>query len=200
MIKQLSYFLVGLGLLIVFFSTSKSFTYSAGSPSGYTGSPGDNLSTCVSCHGVNTPENLLPYSLSLISDIGEYYIPGHLYNFTIDVSGVGIDKFGFQTCFENEEGQKVGEIILADSIQTQLISSGNYITHTSNGVNGLSSKSWSFYWKAPLAVQGEISVYTSVLLSGNSIVGIDDYVMSTSQSFPAPVSYTHLTLPTILRV
>ena len=63
----------------------------------------------------------MPYSMSLISDIDEYYIPGHLYNFTIDVSGSGIDKFGFQTCFENEEGQKVGEIIIADSIQTQLI-------------------------------------------------------------------------------
>ena len=129
----------------------------------------------------------MPYSLSLISDIGEYYIPGHLYNFTIDVSGSGIDKFGFQTCFENEEGQKVGEIILADSIQTQLISSGNYITHTSNGVDGIGSKSWNFYWKAPLTVQGEISVYTSVLLSGNSIVGIDDHVLSTSQSFPASI-------------
>ena len=187
MFKQLSYFLVGFGLLIVFFSTSNSFTYSAGSPSGYTGSPGDNLTTCVSCHGINTSPSQMPYYLSLTSDIGEYYLPGHLYNFTIDVSGSGINKFGFQTCFENEEGQKVGEIIIADSIQTQLISSGNYITHTSNGLDGQGSKSWDFYWRAPLTVQGEISVYTSVLLSGNSIVGIDDYVLSTSQSFPAPI-------------
>ena len=99
--------------MIFFFCASNSFTYSAGSPSGYTGSPGDNLSTCVSCHGVNTSQSLMPYSMSLISDIDEYYIPGHLYNFTIDVSGSGIDKFGFQTCFENEEGQKVGEIIIS---------------------------------------------------------------------------------------
>ncbi|GIR11534.1 MAG: hypothetical protein CM15mP23_01090 [Cryomorphaceae bacterium] len=167
--------------------SQNSLTYSAGSPSGYTGSPGDNLNTCVSCHGVNSSQSLMPHSLSLISDIGEYYIPGHLYNFSIDVSGSGIDKFGFQTCFENEEGQKVGEIILADSIQTQLLSSGNYITHTSNGLDGFGSKSWSFYWRAPLTVQGEISVYTSVLLSGNSIVGIDDHVLSTSQSFAAPI-------------
>ena len=187
MLKQLSYLILGLGLLFVFFSTSNSFTYSSGSPSGYTGSPGDNLSTCVSCHGVNTTQNLMPYSLNLISDIGEYYIPGHLYNFTIDVSGAGIDKFGFQTCFENEEGQKVGEIILADSIQTQLISSGNYITHTSNGVDGIDSKSWSFYWEAPQTIQGEISVYTSVLISGNSIVGVNDHVLSNSTSFLAPV-------------
>ena len=92
--------------MIFFFSASNSFTYSAGSPSGYTGSPGDNLSTCVSCHGVNSPSNLMPCSLSLISDIDEYYQPGHLYNFTINVSGYGINKFGFQTCFEDAEGQK----------------------------------------------------------------------------------------------
>ena len=187
MIKQLSYLFLSFGLLIVFFSTSNSLTNSAGAPSGYTGSPGDNLSTCVSCHGVNTTQNLMPYSLNLISDIDEYYMPGHLYNFTIDVSGVGIDKFGFQTCFENEEGQKVGEIILADSIQTQLISNGNYITHTSNGVDGIDSKSWSFYWQAPQNIPGEISVYTSCLISGNSIVGVNDHVLSTSKSFLAPV-------------
>ena len=186
-IKQLLYFLLGSVLLIIFFSPSISFTYSAGSPSGYTGSPGDNLSTCASCHGLNTSQTSMPYSLSLISDIDEYYIPGHLYNFTINISGPGVNKFGFQTCFENEEGEKVGEIILADSIQTQLISNENYITHTSNGVDGFGSKSWSFYWRAPINVQGEISVYTSVLLSGNSIVGIDDYVMSSHQSFPPPV-------------
>ena len=174
-------------LIIFFFSAPNSLTYSAGSPSGYTGSPGDNLNTCVSCHGVNSSNSLIPHSLSLISDIGEYYLPGHLYNFTIDVLGSEIDKFGFQTCFENEEGQKVGEIILADSIQTQLISSGNYITHTSNGMEGFGSKSWSFYWRAPSTVQGEISIYTSVLLSGNSIVGTDDRVLSTSQSFEAPI-------------
>ena len=187
MFKYLSYFLVIFGLLIIFFSNPNIFTYSAGSPSGHTGSPGDNLSTCVSCHGVNTPNSPMPYSLSLISDIDEYYIPGQLYNFTIEVSGTGIDKFGFQTCFENEEGQKVGEIILADSIQTQLISSGNYLTHTSNGVDGIGSKIWDFYWTAPLTVQGEITVYTSVLLSGNSIVGIDDHVLSVSQSFPVSI-------------
>ena len=178
--------MLGFGLLIVFISTSNSSSHSAGSLPGYTGSPGDDLNTCVSCHGVNSTESLMPYSLSLFSDIGEYYIPGDLYYFTIDVSGAGIDEFGFQTCFENEEGEKVGEIILADSIQTQLISSGNYITHTSYGVNGLNSKSWNFYWKAPLTVQGQISVYTSVLLSSNIVDGIDDYVLSTSQSFLEP--------------
>ena len=59
MLKQLSYFLTVLGLMIVFFSTSNTFTYSAGSPSGFTGSPGDNLSTCVSCHAVNINESLI---------------------------------------------------------------------------------------------------------------------------------------------
>ena len=106
----------------------------------------------------------MPYSLmSLISNIGEYYIPGHLYNFTIDVSGSGIDKFGFQTCFENEEGQKVGEIIIADSIQTQLISSGNYITHTSNGMMVIGSKSWDFLLEGNCS-RRNISLYISIIV------------------------------------
>ena len=63
--------------MIVFFSTSKSFTYSAGSPSGYSGSPGDDFKSCVSCHGVSSTEDLLPYSVSITTDIGEYYVPGN---------------------------------------------------------------------------------------------------------------------------
>ena len=187
LIKQLSYFFLSLGLLILFFSTSNSLTNSSGSPSGFTGSPGDDLQSCTSCHGISSTQTPLPYSLSINTDIVEYYVPGDMYHITIDVLGPGIDKFGFQTCFENEEGEKVGEIILSDSLQTQLISSGNYITHTSNGVDGLGFKSWDFYWEAPINVQGEISVYTSVLLSGNNIVGVDDYVLSTSQSFSQPI-------------
>ena len=99
--------------MILFFSTSNSLTHSAGSPSGFTGSPGDNLKSCTSCHGVSSSETPLPYSLSITTDIVDYYVPGDMYHITIDVSGPGIDKFGFQACFENEEGEKVGEIILA---------------------------------------------------------------------------------------
>ena len=187
MIKQLTYLFLSLSLLILFFSTSTSLSHSAGSPSGFTGSLGDDFKSCTSCHGVSSSETPLAYSLSITTDIVEYYVPGDMYHITIDVSGPGIDKFGFLTCFENEEGEKVGEIILTDSIQTQVISSGNYITHTSNGVEGLGFKSWGFYWEAPLTVQGEISVYTSVLLSGNNIVGLDDYVLSTSESFFEPI-------------
>lgn len=175
---------MGFCLLMVLFSTSNSLTFSDGSPAGYTGSPGDDLNTCVLCHSVSPSASISPYSYSLTTDINEYYIPGNLYHIIIDVLGPGIDKFGFQTCFENEEGQKVGEIILADSIQTKLISNGNYITHTSNGIDrsGLGSKSWDFYWRAPLTVQGKISVYSSVLLSGDSIM-----VLSESESFSEPI-------------
>ena len=169
---------------MVLFSTSNSLTFSDGSQAGYTGSPGDDLNTCVLCHSVSPSASITPYSYSLTTDIDEYYIPGNLYHIIVDVLGPGIDKFGFQTCFENEEGQKVGEIILADSIQTKLISNGNYITHTSNGIDGsgLGSKSWDFYWRAPLTVQGKISVYSSVLLSGDSIM-----VLSESESFSEPI-------------
>ena len=169
------------------FSNSNSFTNSGGAPAGYTGSPGDEQMTCMSCHGANTLSLVTPATLIINSDIEEFYVPDELSYFTISVTGVGVQQFGFQACFENEQGEKVGEIILVDPIQTQVIASGDYITHTSSGTTGMGAKTWGFYWKAPLTLQGEITLHTSVLLSNNNGVNIDDHVLFTSQSYSEPI-------------
>mgnify|MGYP001222050217 CR=1 FL=1 len=182
MSKQITYILFSFVLLVLFFRASSSLSHSDGAPAGYSGSPGDNNTTCMSCHGPNLQQFETPYSLTLDSDIYEYYVPNELYYFSLNVNAIGFDKFGFQLCFENEQGEKVGQLLLVDSIQTQLISDARYITHTNNGVNSIDAKSWDFYWRAPIDLDGDISVYASVLISNNSIVGLDDYVLSTGSA------------------
>ena len=85
--KQLTYLFLSFGLLIVFFSNSNSFTNSGGAPEGYTGSPGDGQMTCMSCHGSNTLSLVSPPTLSISSDIVEYYVPDELSYFTISATG-----------------------------------------------------------------------------------------------------------------
>ena len=101
--------------------------------------------TCLACHVPSSVEDI-EASIEVNSDIGEYYIPGELFYFSINVIAEGFYDFGFQACFENAQGEKVGEILLFDSLQTHLISDGEYITHMPYGTSGVGSKLWGFYW------------------------------------------------------
>lgn len=177
---------MSLGLLIILFNSPYSYTNSSGAPAGHTGSGGDGQMTCLSCHGTNSLSFAISPSLDISSGIEEYYVPGELTYFTISVTGVGVEEFGFQACFENEQDEKVGEIILVDSAQTQLLSGGTYITHTAFGTTGIGAKTWGFYWQAPPTLEGEITLHVSALLSNNNGVNTGDKVLFTSQSYAQP--------------
>lgn len=179
-----SYFILSLIFLSLFsINSTQVYTNSNGAPEGYSGSVGNELNTCISCHNINPMGNSPSQNLTINSTIEEYYIPGQTYYFTISVTGTGVNEFGFQACIENSMGDKMGTLTLVDPSQTQLISSGDYITHTASGTTGLGAKTWGFYWQAPTSMQDEVIVYVSALLSNNNGQTTGDKVLSTSQSY-----------------
>ena len=182
--KQTIYFFFSLTLICaIVFSANNASTNSNGAPQGHSGSIGDGQSTCSSCHNVNVLGFSPTHSLTINSSIEEYYIPGSTFYFTVSAMGAGIDEFGFQACFENDEGDKVGEIILADPSQTQILSGGDYITHTASGTTGLGAKTWGFYWAVPIGLEGNATLFVSALLSNNNGQNTGDKVLSTSETF-----------------
>jgi hypothetical protein len=146
-------------------------TYSnpTGAPSGVSGSPGDGNQTCAQsgCHSGSTA-SVRPGMI--ISDIpAEGYIPGQTYTITITIEQAGISRWGFQASAQDPAGAKIGSMVLTNTVQTRLTSSGKYITHTTSGTGGSTgSKTWTFDWIAPNAGTGNFSFYASVMAANNN--------------------------------
>jgi hypothetical protein len=167
------------------FSASESFTNSNGAPAGHSGSVGDASQTCNSCHTPSTSEDLEP-SVYITSGI-DYYVPGQIYYIAVSATEASTNEFGFQACVENDEGEKVGELILLQPSQTKLISNGDYITHTSSGTTGFGEKSWMFSWKAPMQLHGDITLHVSTLFSNNNGGNSGDHVIYSSETYAEPI-------------
>ena len=185
--KRITYLFLSV-LLIVIFSASESFTNSNGAPAGYSGGIGDGQQTCTSCHAVAvvTPVSTLEPSVFITSGI-DYYVPNEVYYIAVTASESSINEFGFQACVENSDGEKVGELLLSDPLQTKLISNGDYITHTGSGTTGFGDKTWIFSWKAPAQLQGEITLHVSTLFSNDDGSNSGDQVVYAYQTFFEPI-------------
>ena len=183
-----THLLSSLCLLIVFFGVPESYTNSTGAPAGSSGSFSDGQTSCQSCHTVSMDSFSLESLVSISTDLegNDYYNLGQSYYFAITASSLGIYEFGFQACFENELGEKVGSLVLADDIETQLLESGNYITHTILGSNASGVKTWIFNWIAPLTQKGAVTLHASVLFSDNNGTITGDQVIYTFQTFDEP--------------
>ena len=68
--------------------------------------------------------------------------------------------FGFQATPQNSSGTKIGTLVNTGA-STQIVSSNKYITHTSSGITGSGSKSWSFNWIAPATGTGTATIYAA---------------------------------------
>lgn len=127
-----------------------------GAEPGYTGSPGDSLKNCTFCHGGSTTE----VDGWITSDIpATGYKPGETYTITTTNTEVEGTRFGFQISPQNFQGDLLGTLVLSDTVQTQLVGSGKYITYTANGVEGNGSKTWSFKWIAPKKGTRNVTFY-----------------------------------------
>ena len=126
-------------------------SHTLGSPAGVSGSPGDGYKTCAKagCH----PGFAIPASDWITSNIDPTgYIPGNTYTITASASRDSINEFGFEVSPQDEQGNILGEIVVTDATETQLLLDG-WITHRLGGLAGTNnSKSWSFDWKAPVGV------------------------------------------------
>lgn len=127
-----------------------------GTEPGHTGSPGDSLKNCTICHG-GTTTNVNGWITSDIPTEG--YEPGEKYAIKATNTYLGHTRFGFQVSPQDIKGNLLGTLIATDTVATQLVGNGKYITYRTGGVDGQDSRSWDFEWIAPADTINEVVFY-----------------------------------------
>ena len=127
-----------------------------GTEPGHTGSPGDSLKNCTICHG-GTTTNVNGWIVSDIPSAG--YEPGKKYAIKATNTYLGHTRFGFQVSPQDIKGNLLGTLIATDTVATQLVGNGKYITYRTGGVDGQDSRSWDFEWIAPADTINEVVFY-----------------------------------------
>lgn len=157
--KTIPMFIVLLALFLILqsFVPHKEILKKDGAAPGYTGSPGDSLKNCTSCHG-GTAITEADWITSNIPSNG--YQPGKTYTITATNKESGATRFGFEVSPQNIKGDLLGKIVVTDSVRTKFVGDGNkYITYTANGIEGVNQMSWTFDWIAPSAGTGDVVFY-----------------------------------------
>ena len=184
-----SFWVLACILCIVFYTPEVAHSNQSGAPIGKTGSPGDNGSTCASCHGGSISPGISDVFIISSVNTPVEYISGEVYSFTANING-GSGIFGFELVVEDVFGNSIGEIILSDPVNTQLIDGGNYITHTTAGSNGWISTpdgpgvymNWNFDWLAPSDFEGVVTFYAAGNISNGNEGASGDVILTNSLS------------------
>lgn len=148
----------------------------SGAPSGKTGGPGDS-GNCTSCHSgsATTQTGLITSNIPTSG-----YVPGATYTITASIAVANISKFGFEVSAQTPSGTKVGTLVITNSLETQLVGTGKYVTHKTAGTSGSGSKTWSFDWIAPAAGTGQVTFYGAFNASNaNNASSGDQIILST---------------------
>ncbi len=149
-------FLLGAGsIVLVSFKQFKVMKKDGAAP-GYTGSPGDSLKNCTSCHGGNAVK-VNGWITSNIPSTG--YVPGQTYTITTTNTEAEGTRFGFEISPQDLSGKLLGKMVITDTVQTKLVGTDKYITYTANGVDGSGKKTWTFDWVAPASGSGDVTFY-----------------------------------------
>lgn len=221
MTKKILFSIAFIIVCISLFQTSDhhSYSFTSGSPGGYTNSLGDGTKTCRTCHGPGAAAPLINNIIT--TDIpASGYLSGVTYNITITFSEVGRSKFGFEATSENAANQKKGTFINSTTQTRTLGTTAPRITHTNSGTSAVGgNKTWTFQWKAPLTGSGAITFYASLNAtnsnnnddSGDNVYttklvvnedptsGLAEYISSLNSKisiFPNPVGdILHLDIP-----
>lgn len=163
-------FLLSIAILtsIAFLSYEKpqyAHTNQAGAPIGKTGSPGDGGQTCTGCHSPNMPQAGDFLSINDFEGT-EVYEAGETYTFEVIADAESSMIFGFEATVEDELGNKIGELLVGDVNTTQLINSGNHITHTMGGTFSEDLMMfWEFSWTAPEDFSGIATIYAAAIIA-----------------------------------
>ena len=158
--KKFKPFLIPI-LILVAFLTMSHIVRSTGSPGGKTGSPGDGSNTCTQCHGGGKATDIAGWITSDIPEAG--YRPGNQYTITVKGQRTGAAAYGFELTAEKSNRAKTGGFATGGSNQVQLLSGGNAVTQTNQGLTPSGGqKSWSVQWTAPAKGTGDVTFYAAV--------------------------------------
>ena len=180
-------------ILVICFSLvfypKKTTSFGNGSPGGKTGSLGDGLESCSSCHYAGEGQNA-----SISSNIpASGYIPGETYTINLSINQNNISKFGFEITAENQQGDKKGIFLITNTSETKTTNNNTAVTHTASGVNGINNeKNWSFDWVAPgfAASDGEVIFYSSLIAANGDGQNTGDTKHSASLTVQESTSNT----------
>lgn len=165
-------------LLLIPVSAFVLLSFSSGRDSSFSGSPGDGGNNCTACHSGTASNSNLVITTNIPST---GYAFNTIYDITIKNSNGNV-RNGFQvTAEKNNDNGKVGTFVSTNS-QTQVVNSGQRITHTSSGNN---QDSWSFRWTSPSTDVGKITFYGASVSGNGSGSGGDQVYLGSSQSLPS---------------
>ena len=154
----------GLGFFILSSYSGEGVKYPAGSPGGYTGSPGD-AKHCVQCHGGSSAP-VVGWITANIPASG--YVAGTTYTITVTLTGSG--KKGFEVSPQTLTGALVGTLTAGSG--THLVNGNKAVTHSSSSSTTPYTKTFS--WIAPAAGTGPVTFY------GAFVVGKSNTKLSTT--------------------
>ena len=172
-----SFWVLACILCIVFYTPEAAHSNQSGAPNGKTGSPGDNGSTCYSCHSGPSASGSDEIDISFDSGNMEV-INNEVYPLSVSLYSDDQSVFGFQMVAEDDNGNSIGEFIITNFITTQV--SGNYLTHTNNGTFFDEDAVWESSWLAPIGFEGTVTFYVAGLISNQSGTNSGDKLMTTS--------------------
>jgi hypothetical protein len=152
---------------------------SSGAPIGTTGAHGELTCGKVGCHtGVNQSDNINTglgiLKIESLQDISNYKA-GEIYEISVTLDEVDVERFGFSLTVLDDNFNKVGELIVIDSIRTQVFkgvrqfAGREYITYRNIGTLPYSKGKgwWTFKWKAPDVYVGKITFYAAGVSANN---------------------------------
>ena len=125
---------------------------------GYSGAAGDD--DCTSCHGDADPNSGGMQDVTF--SVAEY-MPGEDVDISVNVSGGGHEKFGFEMVVIDSTGDSVGNfsITVGDTNLSTGSDTYDYIMSNSND-DGSDSLSWEFAW-SPSDYHGDVTFYVASL-------------------------------------
>ena len=177
-----SFWVLSCILCIVFYTPEYAHSNASGAPTGKSGSPGDNWSTCNSCHTGGTQSDFDFFEIVSV-DFPQEYIGGEVYSFEVDIfTEDETSEFGFELKAEDDFGNSIGEIIITDPTNTQTVGGGVYLTHTSGGTTGDVGAFWGFDWQAPNDFDGNVTFYAAGIIANGNNQNSGDVLMTTNYS------------------
>lgn len=170
MIKKVLLLCVPLFIGILIASTN-SFSFTSGGPANCSGSPNDGANCSTNCHSSAKNEEKPGWITSDIPESG--YKPYSVYTITATATGIETStKFGFEVSPQFETGKCAGKLILTNPTEMKLLAGGKFITQKEAGVDGKTSRSWTFKWTAPATGSGKVTFYGAFLVGGKPEISV----------------------------
>lgn len=162
-------------LFLIPISAFALFSFSGGVGGTRSGSPGDGGTTCLICHAAGADFGASAMITTNIPNTG--YDVDTDYTITVTATSTA-PGHGFQLTAERlSDNGKVGTFVDDGGVTTRVQDAGERISHANRN-----NSTWSFTWRSPSTLQGQVRFYASVnAVNNNGSNGGDQVVTAVSE-------------------